>query len=382
MTSTYDSTGITLDRYSDVLARLIVLCKEEWGDSVNTDEDGFLGHMIRLISLLVAENNEVLQDVYDAMSVTNATGTRLASLLELIGMERQTSAYSTATLTLTASKATTVPAGSQYKTDAGVIFATDSDLVFTAAGSSTVAATCTIVGPFNAAKYEIDTIVTSVYGITAVLNDAAATPGRYQETDTELKERHTIAVSTSGDSDAASIYEAVSAVTGVSNVSVVENDTAATVNSIPPHGIHVIVQGGDEDDIAEAIALTKTTGVPTYGDEDISYYDTTTRQAKTIYFDQAVEVLIYIDIEATVDATAPEDWQEQVETNILALFDDLRIGDDVIYTTLYRPIYDVAGVTVTSLEIGEAPSPSGTSNITIDSTELAYTTAAAIAFGG
>jgi uncharacterized phage protein gp47/JayE len=156
-TSTYDSTGISMIRFDDILANAIEYSKASWDESIDTTindaQDAFLGHMLRNVSLVLSDINEIVQNNYD-----------LDHLLSLVGLERPGDVASTAPLTLTSSKATTVPAGSQYKTLAGVIFATDIALTFSAAGSNTVASTCTIFGPNNAAIGEINTIVTSVDG--------------------------------------------------------------------------------------------------------------------------------------------------------------------------------------------------------------------------
>ncbi|MBV6340979.1 baseplate J/gp47 family protein [Candidatus Magnetobacterium casense] len=367
MTSTFDSTGIVLDRYADILDRYVALAEAQWGSSINTDEDSFLGHILRNVALIQSEINEILQSVYDDKDITNATGTYLDNLVALIGLERSAAAYSTVTLTLTATVATTVPAGSRYATSAEVIFATDEDLVFTAAGSDTVAATCTEVGAFNAAIGTITTIKTAVYGISAVTNATAAVPGRVRETDAELKARHTVAVSTSGDQDSASIYEAVTAVTGVSAAYVYDNDTAATVDGIPANSLYVSVIGGSDEDVATAIANNKTLTIATSGGTSYSVYNDTTSQSQTIYFDRASEIACTIVLNVTaVTGSFPDDGAQQIEDNLLAFFEDLKIGDDVIYTALYQPIYSVPGVIVTAFTLN-----AGTANITIAKDELA-----------
>jgi uncharacterized phage protein gp47/JayE len=215
MTSTYDSTGLNVDRYADVLARLIALATAWKGESLSTDEEEYLGHVFRQESLLSAEANEIIQAIYDALGVRNNQGVPLDNILEVIGLYRQAAAKSTVSLTLTVDRAVTIPAGKIVQTAAKVQWVTDEDLVFTGAGSDTVAATCTVTGPNNAAAGEINEIVTPVGGWTAVTNAAAAIPGRNRELDAELKVRHTAAVATSGERDAASIYEAVAAVTRV-----------------------------------------------------------------------------------------------------------------------------------------------------------------------
>ncbi|MCP4711973.1 MAG: hypothetical protein GY869_25410, partial [Planctomycetes bacterium] len=185
MTSTYDSTGITLDRVADIKSRLQALAVLQWGESVNLEEDQYLGHRIENMSVILGEINELVQDVYDAGSVSNATGVRLDNLLEVVGITRPAAAYSTVTLTITPSETTTVPLGTQYSTAAGVVFATDVALALTGTTPGTVAATCTVVGANDAGIAEVTTIVNSVFGVVSVSNAAAASPGRLRATDSE-----------------------------------------------------------------------------------------------------------------------------------------------------------------------------------------------------
>jgi uncharacterized phage protein gp47/JayE len=370
--SKYDSTGITTDRYSDIYQILVNLARTKFGDSVNTAKDTYLGHQIDNHALLSAEQNEIIQDVFDAISINNATGVQLANILAFLGIEWSAASFSTVPLTLTATVATTVPAGSQYKTAANVIFATDTELVFTAAGSSTVAATCTVVGPFEAGIGEVNIINTSVYGISTVTNAAAATPGKYRATDADMKEIHTNSVATTGEHDTASIYEAVSEVTGVSAVNVTENDTSETVDGIPANNVYVSHIGGTDLDVATAIANNITASVSTFGSESVDVYNETTSQTKTINKTTGATVPIHIDIEGqSITGVFPNDGEDQIKAAIVASFAIYRMGQDVIYTSLYAPIYSVTGFIVTSLKVDTVDPPTGASNIAMSRAQLA-----------
>ncbi len=363
MTSTFDNTGITLDRYADIRARLVALAEAEWGEGINTDEDELLGHLFSSLSTLLAEINEIAQELYDSDGI-NSTGAHLDNSVELIGLDRSAAAYSTVTLTLTATVATTVEIGSQYSTAAGVVFATDEALVFSGAGTDTVAATCTVTGPNEAAATEVNTIVTSVYGISTVNNVADAIPGRDRQTSAELKEDHTIAVATSGEQDTASIYEALVGVTGVRAAYVFENDTSATIGVVPARTIHCSVIGGSDADVAASIDNTKTSAVPTYGGESVSVYNATTRQAKDINFDRAIATDTHIEVtRSTVSGIYPDDGDDQIKAALVAHFADITIDEDVVFNALYAPLYTVVGMTVTALKLDTVDPPTGTSDL-------------------
>lgn len=364
MTSTYNSAGIDMDPYADVKSDMDTEGKDLWGDGINLEPDGFVGGSFEINSRALATINQIVQNVYDSFRIPNASGTALDSLIALIGLTRQSQAYSTATLTLTASVPTTVTAGSLYGTASGINFATDEEVVFTVAGSKDVAATCTIVGEQNAAAGEINQKVSSVYGITAVTNAVAAIPGRDRETDPEIRVRHSTAVSTSGDNDAASIYEAVGAVDGVSSVYVEDNDVDGYVA--------VSVIGGSDDDVATAIANNITIGIPTVGSTAVDIYNPTTKQVKTINFTRATNLPTYIKMTITA-ATGlfPDDGTDQIKAALVAHYESIEIADDVVYTALYAPIYSVDGVTVNSLYLDTSAPAAGTSDLTVTSANRA-----------
>ncbi|MCP4604478.1 MAG: hypothetical protein GY847_28810 [Proteobacteria bacterium] len=376
MTSSYDSTGVTLDKFADVLARMIALAEETQGN-ISTDEDTFEGHIIKLLATVLAEINDTFQGVYDARSVSGSAGTYLDNLLELVNISRSAAAYSTATLTITATAATTVPAGTQYSTATGITFATDSELVFTAAGDDTVDATCTVVGANDAGAGTVTEIVNSVFAISDVTNAADATPGRLRETDSEMRIRHTVATATSGDSDAGSIYEAITAVDSVSSAYIHDNDTDGTVDSVPAGTIHCSAIGGDEDEIAAAINASKTASVPMYGSTTVSVYDTITSQTKDIKFSVAANVPIYITVEVEkLTGMYPDDGDALMRAALVDFVADLQINDDVEYKALYRPIYAVPGGVVNDLFIGTAATPSGEVDLTMTALQRAQLTTA------
>jgi hypothetical protein len=350
-----------MDRYADILQDFIDLAVAWKGESISTDEEELLGHLFRQVAYQLDTVNEKVQQIFDNMGISNNSGVPLANVLELIGMAFQSEAASTATVTCTVSKATTIPTGSVVRTAANVYFTTDEALVFVASGSDDVGVTCTVNGPNAAGIGEINTIVSSVSGWTAVTNAAAATPGRLQESSAEVKARHTTAVSTSGERDSASVSESVGNVSGVSAV-LVDDDV---------YPVKVYVIGGDSDAVAEAIDNQLTMGILTAGTTSVDVYNETTKRDRTISYTLANNLDIYCDISIQTTATFPEDGDDQIKAAIVALSDSQLIDDDVIYLKIPGAVYQVPGLILVTAYIGTAPSPSGTSDITVSKTQRA-----------
>jgi uncharacterized phage protein gp47/JayE len=345
-----------------------------FGYSLNLAIDTYLGQEIRNLANVLSQTNEIVQAIYDALGVEDASGSLLAKQLSLIGIDWVTGAYSSVPLTFTATAATTVPAGTLCRTETGVTFATDAAMTLTGAGSDAVEATCTVVGPHAAAIGEVNTMVNTIYGISGVTNAAAATPGRLRATDAEMKQIHTTTVAESGQNGAARIYQALSEVTGVSAIYVLDNDTDAAIGAVPAHNVAVTVIGGADADIAAAIDNNKTTGVPSYGSTTVSVYNTTTATSHDINFSRGTAVPIYIALDiTTIPGVFPDDGATTIKDALVAMFtpQEIRIGDDVVYTELYAAIYSVPGIIVNSYYLDTADPPTGTSDISISTLQLA-----------
>ncbi len=370
--STYGTTGISMATQAETLAYLIVQAKLEFGDSIVTDADEWLGSELINISRADSDTKLALQHVIDSISIANATGSLLEVLAALIGLYKQEAAYSLATLTLTATDATTVPIYTRYKTLTDVIFETLVELVFSGAGSDTVAARCITVGANNAGPGEITEIVNTRYAISAVTNVAAATPGRLIETDPQFKIRHTIAVATSGKESASEIYEAVARVSGVSATYVFDNDTNTAIGVVPAHTFYIVAIGGTDAGIAAAIANNKTVTISTHGSETVSVYNEITSQAKIIKFGRGGPVPIYVEVDIdTIDGVYPDDGDKQIKDRMVADYANYKtLNSQVIYAEFYKHIYAMPGISAfNSLKIGIVDPPTLLVDIPMTQTE-------------
>ena len=362
--STLSNDGIRMDMFADILTRAEDLAKAWLGDSVDLDEQRVLGHLIHQLVTQVDINNARIQDLYDRMSIANNSGVPLGNVLQLIGMEFQSAAKSTVTLTCVATEACTIPAGSTVRTAAKVKFLTLADLVFVGAGSQDVSAECEVEGPIEAGIGEINVIVTAIKGWASVTNAAAATPGRYLELDSEIKDRHTVAVSTSGERDLASIYEAVTAIAGVSACLPLE--TPGDDNPIS-----VIVIGGDDDDVALAIDNNRTAGIGTAGTTSVDVYSAVTKQTETIRFTRGANVPVYADFTLQIvnPSLFPINGEDLIREGVIDIFSGWTLGDDVIHSQLPAAVYAVPGVIVKSLLLGTSSPPATSTDLAMGNTQ-------------
>jgi uncharacterized phage protein gp47/JayE len=229
-----------------------------------------------------------------------------------------------------------------------------------------------VVGPFPQEALAIDTISVPIAGWDTVINPVAATTGRLTETDEELRERFRNSKFFQSQNIVEGILDALRNVAGVTDVVVYENDTD-TVDAlgVPAHSFLPIVLGGLPSDIGQSIWENKPTGIPSVGNTTVQIADSQ-GFLHNISYRQPDEVPIYITMEIEDLGGMPGDAGAQIKQNLVNYSDaTLFIGTDVVYSRLYTPINSVGGFAVNSLFIGTAPSPTGTTNITIDFDQVA-----------
>lgn len=223
-----------------------------------------------------------------------------------------------------------------------------------------------IVGAYPQQAMSIDTISVPISGWDSIINPISATTGRLVETDEELRERFRNSKFYQSQNILEALLDALRNVDGVTDVVIYENDTdAVDVNGVPAHSFLPIILGGLPSDIGDTIWQNKPTGIPSVGDTTVQIADSQ-GFLHNISFKRPTEIPIYITVSISDAGGIAGDAEAQIRQKIEDYGDaNYFTGDDVIYSRFYTPINSVPGHMVNSLFIGTAPSPVGTSNITI-----------------
>lgn len=109
---------------------------------------------------------------------------------ELGGLERRQATSAIVDLTIGGTAGTNVQAGSLFATERGIQFATNELVILDETGSGTVKASAVVPGTDgNVSAETIVKIPVSIYGVTSVTNQADASDGYDEETDSELLNR-------------------------------------------------------------------------------------------------------------------------------------------------------------------------------------------------
>ncbi len=114
-------------------------------------------------------------------------------------------------------------------------------------------------------------MVNNITGFTGVTNQLEPAYGRLQESDIELRQSYIAKSALRSNTMIDSIVaELLNNVANVESASGYENDTNMVNNrGLPPHSIEIIVEGGDNNEIAGAILRRKAGGIQTYGSIEV-----------------------------------------------------------------------------------------------------------------
>lgn len=342
---------------------------------LDLSESTVLGNVNNIAADRLALAYEALEEAVVMLDPDNATGERLVSLALLTGTERRGAQPGSATVTCTLA-ASTVFAAKEL-----VVHAVNDpsnrwfnrDVVeTTTAGDYEITFLSETVGVDAVAAAGTLTVIASpVDGFSAATNDEDATPGRDVESIEELRARRADELALGGSATVDAIRADVLQLDGIVECLVEENVLDTTVGDLTPHSIRVVVWDGDpgavaDDDIAQAIFGTAPAGIVLIGSESgiatRSDGSTTTRA-----FERAEVVDIYVsaDIESETGVSS-----DAVKAAIVAAMPAL-IGGDVKYNKISAAVFIDGVDDFTSLTIGTAPSPVGTSNIAVGNTQIA-----------
>lgn len=232
------------------------------------------------------------------------------------------------------------------------------------------------IGPTVANARSLTEILTPVGGWDATLNLEDAVVGQSVEADATFRQRREEEIARSGSAtpnailaDMLAINDVTAAVVFFNKLDIYDSDGR------PPHSVDIVVQNGDEDDIAQAIFDTVGGGITFVGAITKTVIDDQ-GFPQSIKFSRPTEAEIYVEMDITIDSQLfPVDGQSQLRDAVLAYGAMLGVGDDIIVhgstPSLENALGVVPGIVDIVLRVGLAPSPTQDANIELAPREIA-----------
>lgn len=366
--------------YDEILEDFKAKAKELLGSDVDLSDTSPLLKLLQIYALELHSLWQQLEAAYYSAYLHTASGDSLDNVVALLGFQREPARRATGTVTFSrstpADQDIVIPKGTRVATSDGSVVFRTTGAVTLAAGETSVNASVESEEPGakgNVAANTITKLVDPVTGIESVNNTEPTSGGQDRETDAALRLRVWLQLAGAGRGTLAAIKASVAKIDGVRAVKIEENDTTndeTASGGLPPKSFRVIVRGGDDDAVAQAIFDAKPAGIQAYGDVAGTAYDQD-GNAYTIYFTRPTAVQIYVDVSITSDGSAIS--TQGVKDAVKEYINGLSIGDDVIYAKVVAAVMSIPGVVDATVYIDTTSPPAEQNNIAIGDGEVAET---------
>ncbi len=215
-------------------------------------------------------------------------------------------------------------------------------------------------GRIIAEKGTVNGILSLREGLTKVANLADVAPGRSAETDAELRNRFFAGRSMIGRAVLPSFApNLINNVHGVENVKVFHNVENEVVDGRLPHSVHVVIEGGLDQDVAEEIYRNVAGGIDTNG--AIEKIVNLGEGRERVRFDRPHYLYVWTRVKLTIqaeeEALFPPDGFAQVSARVNEIGQGLQIGHDVIAQRFYCGIFKTEGIAHAEVKFAYAADP-------------------------
>lgn len=273
MSCVVTNAGISRPAFADILETLQANFQSIYGSDAYINPDSKDGQLLASVAKAIDDENAAMQAVYNGFSPATAQGAALSNNVQINGLQRAIATQSTVSVRAGGTVGTVLPAGSIVADANGTRWTVPGGTI-PASGFLDMTATAEEEGAIEAAVGTITQIQTPTRGWQTVTNITEADAGAPVETDAALRKRQAASVSLPSLSVLAGIAAAVRELPGVTEVKPYENPTSAVdANGLPARSISIVVRGGINTAIANAIMRKKTPGVITFGNTTVATPD-------------------------------------------------------------------------------------------------------------
>lgn len=313
---TIDASGITIQTFDEIFAELVAGYQAIYGADVDLAQNTPDGQRVAIEAKARSDMQAFGLMIANGFDPDFARGIFQAKIAKLAGIFPRPATRSVWDLTVTSTRAVTLPTGYQISDDLGQLWELPGP-VSVPIGSSPITFNATDFGAITGLAGAIFTPITIVLGITGFSAAGNAVVGVDEETDEEFVQRRNRSLENPAFSTTNSLTARLLSTAGVTDAYVYDNDSDVydPINDLAAHSIWPVVEGGTIDDIMTALLYQKTGGTGIKGDIESEIPETLTRPDGSTFvvnqvrrFDRPVYVPLYIKMTATrKDPAVPVD---------------------------------------------------------------------------
>ena len=381
------SSGTVVADTADIKETVQKEFKQALGEDISLEDSTPQGRLIDIETTAraaVVENNALVANLFNVML---SYGIFLDAMLANFGMYREGATASRVSVKITGQKGTVIPSGSQASTSNGIVFYAENDLTIGEDGSVQGTFLSLELGAIACAAGELNKIIDGTFGWETISNIAPAVLGTDRESDAHFKQRFLNSGLFTGKALLENYYSSILGVENVQSAFVYDNYTNDNIIydtvSILPHSIYCCVDGGTDEDVANAIFAVKSSGCGYTGDVSVQIKDKWFGALYSVKFNRPEIVDIYISISVDRGTSASTELEESIKNSVLSFangeiagYTGLNIGVNVSPFEIAAGINAlIPGITVKNLKVGTSED-----NLSTDEIKIHVNQKAAVAY--
>ena len=348
-----DEHGFKRKNFAEVLDEMSDTARELFGADVNVSSTSPLGIILRVVAWFVSKSHESAEKVYHSGFVSQAQGVSLDRLGANFGITRNPNAAAIVALEFEGRPGFVIGEGVQFQTESQIIFQMIDVVTLDADGRGSGQAVSQVWSRIgNVPANTITTQTEPTDDITVVTNPEPANGGAEVENDVTYRNRIRMSVNSNPGPPVNGILSALLAVPGVLSAYVSVNNLMSTDSyGNPPKSVRAMIDGGNADDIADALFGSIAAGIETVGSQMVYVKDVAGHDHE-VRFDYAERIPIHMSIEMQVNSVFQDGQEQQLRQGIADHINSLGMGRDVLYTHLFPVIYQIPGIVVAVVKVG------------------------------
>lgn len=347
MTGITDS-GIIVKTHAEIVASLEQRFKLEFGDAYDTSPESPDGQELQIMAAFIHDQWLLAEQAYHSYNPSVVTGVGLDNLVRLNGIERIHNAPTVVSVSFDAtdSLGESIPAGAVVATTDGLEFTLLSDVVI----PGEVLCECTTAGAIVVKAYEVQVLKGDYPSDIEVLNREDGVTGIVREDDPQLRARRERSLVRAGTATAEAIYSSVADL-NLNFIAVLENSTNAVVDDVPPHSIHVVVEGSTLSLVAERVYNNKAIGITAHGDNQVIVTDSQGYQ-HTIGISRPRQTPVWARCRVVRPSNVAVNKLRKIRDAIVEHLNSLQIAESVEWSKVFCPAVEAApDINVKSIEL-------------------------------
>ena len=339
MSIQYDENGLVIQTLTEILTERQNKCQEFLGNDFDITGESVAANLQVSDADRELSIQECLQYIAAQLDPDQAEGIWLDFICALNNIERYSATKTQIPITITGTPGVSKIAGDVMIVDGTTdeYYINQSAFVLDDNGVANVIFEATSWGAIKALPTSEYSLKTPSVGISSVKynTDGKYTIGQDIESDNDLRSRREESVTYTASSILSSIKAAVLSIQDVSYINAYENDTMQTIDTLPAKSFEIVVQGGDDTAIAQAILSRKPAGIQAYGTtiEEVQDEDGNKFQ---IGFTRPTQVPIDLKFTFVSDTQQTDEWVINLKNELIEQFNDVyNVGDSVYTYNLY-----------------------------------------------